>query len=132
MDVASERTEVERAGTRSPRVPSFGENGVTMASERRLTVETALAVVVPHLLAVNVNLWLARRVPALALDETETVYVPSFSSLRMTPVGAALTSPGLWVYLRLVWLCFGGWVYLRRDSLRAWGRELLADSNPER
>lgn len=100
-----------------------------MTSERRLTVETALAILVPHLLIINFVLpWLAQWMPALALEETDTVMIPSFSSLRMTPVGLDYTDPGLWVYLGLVWLCFGGWVYLRQDALRNWGQQLLADS----
>lgn len=101
-----------------------------MPSERRLTVETALAVLLPHLVVVNVVLpWLAQWMPALALDETDTVAVPSFSSLGFTLVGSDLGDPGLWVYLGLLWLCFGGWVYLRQDALREWGRELVAESD---
>ncbi|MDS0475742.1 hypothetical protein [Natrinema sp. 1APR25-10V2] len=101
-----------------------------MSSDRRLTVETALAVVGPHLLITNVVLpWLAQWWPALALNETDTVAVPSLSSLRLTPVGSDLTDPGLWLYLGLLWLCFGGWVALRRDALREWGQEFLAASD---
>lgn len=101
-----------------------------MPSDRRLTVETALAVVGPHLLITNVVLpWLAQWWPALALDETDTVAVPSLSSLRVTVVGSDLTDPGLWVYVALLWLCFGGWVSLRRTALREWGQDLRADSD---
>lgn len=97
-----------------------------MPSERQLTVEAALAVVGPHLLITNfVMPWL----PALALDETDPVAVPSLSSLRVTLVGGDLTDPGLWVYLGLIWLCFSGWVYLRQNALRKWGQKLLADSD---
>lgn len=100
-----------------------------MPSERRLTVETALAILGPHLLITNFVIpWLAQWMPALALNETDTVAVPSFRSLRVTLIGVDLTDPGLWVYLALVWLCFGGWVYLRRDALREWGQQLLANS----
>jgi len=99
-------------------------------SERRLTVETALAILVPHVLVVEFVIpWVAGYVPALALDETDTVAVPSFSSFRMTLVGSDFSDPGLWLYLGLVWLCFGGWVYLRRNALRDWGRELLSESD---
>ena len=101
-----------------------------MVSERQLTVETALALLGPHLLIINfVMPWLAQWVPALALNETDTVAMPSFSALRVHFVGVDLTDPGLWVYLALLWSWFGVWVYFRQDELRTWGQHLMADSN---
>lgn len=101
-----------------------------MASERRLTVEAGLTLFGSHVLITTfVMPWLAEWMPELALDKTDGVAVPSFSSLRFTIVGGNITDPGLWVYLGLVWLCFSGWVYLRQDTLREWGQELLTDSD---
>lgn len=100
-----------------------------MASRRRLKIETGLAVVVPHLFIANVVMpSLAQRVPVLRLDNTDPTVVPSFTSLRVRPVGGDLTNPGLWVYLILVGVCFGVWAYLRRNALREWGNELLTES----
>lgn len=100
-----------------------------MIAERQLTVETALALLGPHFLIINVVIpWVAQWVPALALNETETVAMPSFSSLRVYLIGNDLTDPGLWLYLGLLWLCFGIWGYFRREALRDWGQELIADS----
>lgn len=101
-----------------------------MPSRRQLTVEAALAIVGPHLVITNVVVpWLAEWMPVLALNETESVMMPSTRSLRVRPIGADLADPGLWVYLVLLWLCFGGWVFLRRTALREWGQELLADTD---
>jgi len=103
-----------------------------MPSRRRLKVETGLAVVGPHLVISNVVMpWLAQRVPALALDDTDPTLVPSLRSFGLRPVGGDLTNPGLWTYLILVSLCFGVWVYFRRDALREWGRELREESEME-
>jgi hypothetical protein len=100
-----------------------------MPSERRLKLETALAVVGPHLLIVNfVMPWLAERLPLLAVRETEPTVAPSLRSFRLTPVSGDLADPGLWTYLLLVGLCFGVWVYFRRAALREWGQEILDDS----
>lgn len=65
-----------------------------MIAERQLTVETALALLGPHFLIINVVIpWVAQWVPALALNETETVAMPSFSSLRVYLIGMTLQIP---------------------------------------
>lgn len=101
-----------------------------MASERQLTVETALAILVPHFLLIKfVMPFLAQFIPALALNETDSVAVPSFRGLGVHFVGVDLSDPGFWVYLALLWLCFGVWVYFRREELRSWGEDLMTESN---
>lgn len=100
-----------------------------MPSHRRLKIETVLAVVVPHLFLVNIVMpQLAQWMPTLALADANSAVVPSVSKLRLIPVGADLTNPGLWVYLLLLWLCFGVWAYLRRKALHKWGEQLFTDS----